>query len=387
MTKESTMRAVIWQDGDLSVTELPRPEPGPGQLLVRVLRGGICGSDLHARVHSGELSAIAAEMGYDQVMLSGSSVVLGHELIGEVVSYGPQTRGRWPAGSRVTALPVRRDAGTVHMIGFEEHAPGGFAEYTVLQEAFTFPVPDGVDPDKAAFTEPLAVAWHAVRRGQVGKGRTAIVIGCGPIGLAVILMLKAAGVKQVIASDLSPARRRLARTCGADIVVDPRAESPWSTYETKVPLRSLPAYVSYGIDAVGAARRVPFLPWEHLLLHADRLGQAPNGPVVFECVGVPGMLESITTEAPLHSRVVVVGVCMQPDTFRPAVALHKELDLRFVFGYDPAEFAQTLRMIATGKVDPSALHTGTVGLDGVDQAFTDLGNPEVHAKILVDPSL
>jgi threonine dehydrogenase-like Zn-dependent dehydrogenase len=77
---------------------------------------------------------------------------------------------------------------------------------------------------------------------------------------------------------------------------------------------------------------------------------------------------------------------MQPDRFRPAIALHKEIELRFVFGYDPGEFRDTLHMIADGKVDPSPLLTGTVGLDGVEAAFTALGKPDRHAKILIDPA-
>jgi threonine dehydrogenase-like Zn-dependent dehydrogenase len=108
--------------------------------------------------------------------------------------------------------------------------------------------------------------------------------------------------------------------------------------------------------------------------------------VVFECVGVPGVIEQIVNAAPLRSRVVVVGVCMEPDTFQPAMAINKEIDLRFVFAYDPAEFHDTLRMIASGKVDPRPLLTGTVGLDGVAAAFDALGDAERHAKILIDPA-
>ena len=125
----------------------------------------------------------------------------------------------------------------------------------------------------------------------------------------------------------------------------------------------------------------------HPVLRAlDKLGAAkPKRPVIFECVGTPGIIESIISGAPLASRVVVAGVCMQPDHFRPAMAINKEIDLRFVFGYTPLEFRDTLHMLAEGKVDPSPLITGTVGLDGVAEAFTDLGNPDRHAKILIDP--
>ncbi|MBD0323019.1 MAG: hypothetical protein ICV72_06480 [Aldersonia sp.] len=169
--------------------------------------------------------------------------------------------------------------------------------------------------------------------------------------------------------------------------MDPREQSPYSAYRQRGPVGSLAEYLAFGIDTVGSLRKVPLLPWPRLMRAAEKLGRTPTGPVVFECVGVPRMLADVIDHAPLHSRVVVVGVCMQPDTIRPAVALHKEIDLRFVFGYDPGEFSDTLRMIADGTVDPSPLHTGTVGLAGVAGAFEALGNPEKHAKILVDPTL
>ena len=117
-------------------------------------------------------------------------------------------------------------------------------------------------------------------------------------------------------------------------------------------------------------------------------GAAPGpwqGAAALESI-VPGILEQVITAAPLRSRVVVVGVCMEPDTFRPSMAINKEVELRFVFCYDPAEFHATLGMIADGTVDPSPLLTGTVGLDEVADAFGWLGDPEKHAKILVDPS-
>jgi threonine dehydrogenase-like Zn-dependent dehydrogenase len=107
--------------------------------------------------------------------------------------------------------------------------------------------------------------------------------------------------------------------------------------------------------------------------------------VIFECVGVPGIIDGIIASAPLFSRVIVVGVCMQTDTIRPAMAINKEIDLRFVIAYTPLEFRDTLRMLAEGKVDPGPMVTGTVGLSGVDGAFDALGDPEEHAKILIDP--
>ena len=112
----------------------------------------------------------------------------------------------------------------------------------------------------------------------------------------------------------------------------------------------------------------------------------PKHPDLFECVGMPGVIESIIDGAPLFSRVVVVGVCVGVDTITPAMAINKEIDLRFVIGYTPLEFRDTLHMLAEGKVDPRPLITGTVGLDGVEAAFAALANPDTHAKILIDPA-
>jgi threonine dehydrogenase-like Zn-dependent dehydrogenase len=119
----------------------------------------------------------------------------------------------------------------------------------------------------------------------------------------------------------------------------------------------------------------------------DKLGATtPKHPVIFECVGVPGVIESIIDGAPLFSRIVVVGVVVGSDQITPAMAINKEIDLRFVLGYTPLEFRDSLHMLAEGKIDPTPLLTGRVGLDGVEAAFEALGNPEAHAKILVDPS-
>ena len=118
---------------------------------------------------------------------------------------------------------------------------------------------------------------------------------------------------------------------------------------------------------------------------AEKLGVKPKNPVIFECVGVPGVIDSVIDGAPLFSRVVVVGVCVGADQITPAMAINKEIDLRFVLGYTPLEFRDTLHMLAEGDIDPAPLITGTVGLVGVETAFSALGNPDIHAKILIDP--
>ena len=237
----------------------------------------------------------------------------------------------------------------------------------------------------AALTEPMAVGWHAVRRGEVGKGDVAIVIGCGPIGLAVICMLKAHGVRTVIASDLSPGRRALATACGADTVVDPAQDSPYAAAGGHGHLESPIDAFDLALGTIEKLHKLR-LPWWHVWRVAEAAGAAtPKHPVIFECVGVPGIIEGIITSAPLFSRVVVVGVCMGADHIRPSMAINKEIDLRFVLGYTPLEFRDTLHMLADGKVNVAPVVTGTVGLPGVEAAFDALGDPEAHAKILIDP--
>ena len=231
----------------------------------------------------------------------------------------------------------------------------------------------------------MAVAWHAVRRSEITKKDVAIVIGCGPIGLAVILMLKAIGVRTVIASNHSPFRRTLAAACGADVVVNPAEDSPYAAASGHGHLETLPEGLGLALSTVEKLHKLR-LPWWHVWRAAEKVGAAtPKRPIVFECVGVPGIIEDIITSAPLSARVVVVGVCMGADRFRPSMAIAKEIDLRFVLGYTPLEFRDTLYMLADGKVDVTPLITGTVGLNGVENAFDALGDPEAHAKILIDP--
>jgi threonine dehydrogenase-like Zn-dependent dehydrogenase len=378
------MRAVVCEHGELAVEDVAERPLEPGQVRLEVLRCGICGSDLHARHGLDAWASMAERAGYDRFGRSDQKVVFGHEFSGAVAEYGPQTRRRVATGAPVVALPIIRTRDGVDPTGLSVNAPGAYAEHVVVQEAMMLPIPNGLPADVAALTEPLAVAWHAVRRSDVGRRDSAVVIGCGPIGLAVILCLKARGVRSVVASDPSAARRALAERCGADAVVDPGVASPFERARRKADLTSSEELFELGIKT---KERLDVLrgAWTHLWRLGEAVGAAPAGPVVFECVGVPGMIASLVDDAPFFARVVVVGVCVGLDTFEPAMAINKEVDLRFVLGYTPLEFADTLRMLAEGKIDPRPLITGTVGLDGVAGAFDALAGADTHAKVLVDP--
>jgi threonine dehydrogenase-like Zn-dependent dehydrogenase len=191
----------------------------------------------------------------------------------------------------------------------------------------------------------MAVGVHAVAKARLEPGDVPLVVGCGPVGLAVIAALRLRDVRPIVAADFSPARRALAERLGADVVVDP-ARQP----------------------AIEAWRR------------------ASSGPaVLFECVGVPGLLDQVMRDAPPGARIVVAGVCMEDDRIRPMIGINKELSVQFVLGYTPDEFAGTLAAIGDGRIAVGPLITGRVGVDGVPGAFEDLAQPDRHAKILVEP--
>ena len=378
------MKAVVCRNAELDVVERPEPVPGQGQVRLQVLRCGICGSDLHARHGSDQWAELAVRVGYDRFARSEQPIVFGHEFCGEVAEHGPGCRETSPSGTRVVALPLLRNTRGVDMVGLSADAPGAYAEQMLVQESLMMPVPNGLDTDVAALTEPMSVGWHAVRRADVGKRTVAIVIGCGPVGLSVILLLKAKGVRNVVASDYSPGRRALASACGADVVIDPAVSSPFTAVDRRGHLNDIPSALDLALDTKEKLERLP-VGWWHLWRLGEALGAAPKHPVIFECVGVPGVIESIIDGAPLFTRIVVVGVVVGADQITPAMAINKEIDLRFAFGYTPLEFRDTLHMLAEGAVDPTPLITGKVGLAGVDNAFAALGNPETHAKILIDP--
>ncbi len=257
-----------------------------------------------------------------------------------------ESNARFPAGQLVCAVPVLPRGPNVP-VGYAPEAPGGFGQYMVLSERLLVPVPAGLDAERAALTEPMAVGHHAVNMARLTGREAIIVIGAGPVGLAVTANLVAGGAAPVVVAEFSPKRRELAEAIGADIVLDPREDDPYAGAEV--------------------TRR--------------------DDVVIFECVGVPGMIDDIFLRAPRRARIVVVGVCLQMDHARPLIAVNKELNVQYVLGYDMAEFEGTLRRIADGRLDVGSLITHSVGLDEVADAFDALAEPDAHGKVVVRPWL
>ncbi|MEO6570679.1 MAG: zinc-binding dehydrogenase [Ilumatobacteraceae bacterium] len=379
------MRAVVCQNAELDVVDVANPTPGDGQVVLEVTGCGICGSDLHARHHADAQADVLVEAGYDGFGRSHERVVFGHEFCGTIAEYGSGTRKKVSTGTPVVALPLISTPSGMHAIGLSASANGGYAERVVVEEAFMMPLPNGLSPQIGVLTEPIAIGTHAVNRSEISKKDAAVVIGCGPVGLAVICILKSRNVDMIIASDFSPGRRALATACGATVVVDPANDSPYDELAGRGYTTSMAKAAEGGLKAMKGLQKSP-IPWNIILRGLGKVGVTKSKrPIVFECVGVPGVIEQIITAAPHDTRVVVAGVCMQADQFRPAMAINKQIDLRFVVGYDPLEFRDTLHMLADGKIDPSPIVTGTVGLAGVSAAFDALGDPEHHAKIIIDP--
>lgn len=378
------MKSVVCQNSELRVVDRAELKPAKGQVLLKVLRCGICGSDLHLRHHCDHMAQLVKRAGYPHFPSAAEEIVFGHEFCGEILDYGAGTTRKLKTGTQVCAVPLMRNGKDIELLGLSARVAGAYAEQVLVQEEMLERVPNGLPPEQSALTEPMAVALHAVRRSEIKRGDVAIVIGCGPVGLGVICMLRANGVKTIVASDFSAGRRALARSCGADVVVDPAKESPyadWKQYGFTVRLADM---LELGVGTREKLGKLP-VPWWHTWRLGEKLGLMPKSPVVFECVGVPGVLQKIIEGAPLLSRVIVVGVCMQADTIEPSMAINKEIDMRFVLGYTPLEYRDALHLIAEGKVSCAHMVTGTVGLADVETAFSALGDPEQHAKILIDP--
>lgn len=356
------MRAAVMRDRKLVADTVPDPQPGPGQVLVKTLACGICGSDLHALKHADRM----VEMGRRAGQVGGGmdlsrDVIMGHEFCVEVVEHGENCSRTLKPGTRACSMPILLGPSGFSAVGYSNDAPGGYAEYMVLNEMMLLEVPNGLSTEHAALTEPMAVGWHAVARANLTKEDVPLVIGCGPVGLAVIAGLRIRGAAPIVAADFSPARRRLAEQMGAHVVVDPAETSPYEKWE------------ELATPEGGAQPMLGFGP--------PMLKPA----VIFECVGVPGVLQQIIEGAPRSARLVVAGVCMEQDRIEPFFGISKELNLQFVLGYQPDEFATTLRHLAEGEIAADPLVTGKVGVDGVAGAFEELASPERHAKILVEP--
>jgi threonine dehydrogenase-like Zn-dependent dehydrogenase len=341
------MKAAFFQNGAVCIGEVAEPKPSKGQALVRTHSCGLCASDLHYLRSGKTLIEMSKRFGGGYASLDFSKpVVPGHEYVGEVLDYGPGSARPVKPGRRVTSIPIMRQEGSHAVIGYSHECPGGFGELMLLDENFLLEVPEGLPDAYAALIEPLAVGLEHARRGNPTKQDTALVIGCGAIGLAVIAGLRLMGVAPIVASDFDAERRELALRMGAHVAIDPRQASPYDP---------LPAFEGRKVN------------------------------LIYECVGLPGMLQQIIGAAPFDGRIVMGGYCMEGEEIFVFAAQNKRLNVQFAAGEEPQDMALALRSIADGDIDVGPWLSATIGLGGVEQALAGMTTPGAPVRTVVDP--
>jgi (R,R)-butanediol dehydrogenase/meso-butanediol dehydrogenase/diacetyl reductase len=329
----------------LAIERVPDPAPADDELLVKVGASGICGTDLH-------LSQV------EGLLPPGS--VLGHEFAGEIVAVGRSARGHWRSGQRVAVVPYLV-CGTCHacldggdvlfcpkvrFTGFGELS-GGYAEYVRAGSGEVVALPDSVPDRIGATVEPLCVALQAVEHAEIPAGARVLVLGAGPIGLAVAQWARLRGAGHVALSEPAAGRLALAAAFGATAAIDPSREDVASAF-----------------------------------------ARAAGGPpdVVFECVGAPGMIQKCVDQVRPKGQVVVVGVCMGEDPWRPGSAIQKSLCFRFSIGYRTRHFQLAVEMLAAGRIQSSAMITRELGFDAFPDAFEALKRPGRECKLILEPA-
>ena len=366
----------------------PSPEPGqgPGRARGRRAAGSAAPTCTPATTPT-QQAEVLVEAGYDGFMRSHQPVVFGHEFCGDVAEYGPGHReeDHRPA-RRWWRCRFVRAATTCTRSACRPRAPGAYAERVVVEESLMIAVPNGLSPELAALTEPMAVGRHAVQRAEIKKGDVAIVIGCGPVGLAVICMLKAQGVANGRGERLlarpARARYRVRRRRGRR----PGEDSPYEAAGE----RGLP---DDGRRRCSSSR-------------VERDGEAAQpAAAVASRVRVAPRRSAHHAEAPGHLRMRRRSRHHRQDHPERAALLARR-GRRRLHGrrtrsarrwrstrrstcassrLHAARVPRHLRMLADGKVDAAPLVTGTVGLEASTALSTRSATPEKHAKILIDP--
>ncbi|MFF5986955.1 zinc-dependent alcohol dehydrogenase [Prauserella flavalba] len=342
------MRALVFHGpGSIAVEERPDPVPSQGEVLLRVLATGICGSDVHGytgengRRHPGQVmghETVGTVEAGDGATLAGAGLAIGETVtVNPVLGCGDCVAC---AEGEEQACPRRR------VIGVDPGIVSAFADLLVAPARNVVPLPQGMPSEHGALVEPLSVGYHAARRGRCTERDRVLVLGGGPIGQACVLAATRLGARGVVVSEPNPARAKLVRGLGAT-VLDPRDG-----------------------DLASAA--------------ADALG----GPatLVLDAVGSTPSLADAFAASARGARVVLVGM-NQPEVTLPAYAISTaERELIGAFCYNREDFASTARWAATVPDALESLVDGSVGWRGAPGAFADLASGTSSAsKILVRP--
>jgi len=333
------MKAVTFQGlhTPLAHEDVPDPVPGKGEMVIKVGRCGICGSDLH--------------MTQDAAYGCQHGDILGHEFAGEVVALGKGTTGR-KTGDLVSVIPLKSCGNCEHCHKGEVQwcdgfglQGGGYAEYAVTRPNQCVALPADLTLADGAIIEPLAVALHGINLSGLKTGDNVLVLGAGPIGLAVAFWAKRFGAAKVAVQDISQFQQARALEMGADIfVLDPD-------------------------DPVGSAER-------------DLGGKAD---IVFECVGIPGLIAQGVEQVKPRGTILLLGLCTKPDTFNSFAMLSKEVKLVTSAFFTRQEYEAALAALEAGAIEPRLLVTDTITLANTPEVFESLKQRTNQCKVLIAP--
>lgn len=323
------MKATVYRKGKgLVVEEVQTPKPGPDQVLIRISNAGFCGSD-HSIIK------------YDYVP---DGHILGHEVSGTVVEVGKSVTGA-AQGDRVTVRPTfcgkcreclsgrtplckvyRRSIGTGDM-------QGGFAEYMVAYPDMLIPIPAGADSINAAMAEVFATSLHAIRASKVSGG-AALVMGCGPIGLALVHIAKNLGFNTVVASEPVEEKRGIALLLGASAAIDPLHE-----------------------DLIGRSKEYT---------------QGGGFDVIFECSGMAANIQQGINCAAPGGVVSIVSVIPTDAVIKPmTINLNREVKLMGSWSSSQEENSQCLKWMAQGRLDGRPFISDFITLDDLPETYNE----------------
>jgi len=352
------MRAALWyNEKDIRVENIAEPTVGDHEVKIKVSYCGICGSDLH------EYLAGPIFIPVDKphpISRDKAPIVMGHEYAGEVVAIGAAVTDIH-IGDRVCVEPIyscgkcpscqKGHYNVCEQLGFVglSGGYGGFAEYSVVPAKMVHKIPDHMTWEQAALVEPAAVAVHAVRQSELRIGDSVAVFGTGPIGLLVIQAAKAAGASKVIAVEVSPERREIAKQVGAHMVINPSE-----------------------VDAVEAIKNA-----------TDGIGV----DVAFEVAGIEPTIQAAIQAARAEGNVVNISIWEKTANIPLNNFILTERRMTSIIAYRNI-FPQVIQLIANNQIQASELVTKHIRLeDIVSEGFDALTKNKNQIKILVSPSL
>jgi (R,R)-butanediol dehydrogenase / meso-butanediol dehydrogenase / diacetyl reductase len=342
--KELGMKAAVMRGTQRMVVEdMPTPEPGPYQVLIKIKYSALCGSDVHRF----------------QYGMANDGSVLGHEFIGEVVQTGRDVT-RLKEGDRIVGGGGTPPVGTVsslssgerysaRTVGLEQTRIGGFAEYIAMDEWRPLLIPEGVSDELAVLAEPASIAVHAVRTSKFSIGDTTMVMGAGPIGLLVMQVLKAAGAAAVYVSEPSAARAASARALGADLVLNPMDEN----------------IVERMLEFSGG----------------------PGLPVAFDAAAAKPTFQQGMEMLRRGGQLLVVSMAWEDVDLRTVDWIGREVEMKAAYGSEPADWQTVLNLMERGQLSEKSMVTDDsfIGWDEMQSSMTRLMKPDEHVQLVLVP--